>query len=272
MERGVIVSIQILPSDWNETEFQPVNVSEFSLFKVDTGIQGYIMGKSVCGCYSLTVNPKDVDFADRLIDFIRYENAHGRCVYILSPDYDVSEILRQHEPVEGLRKTDLPYATHSTTLTAYGSIVREGCLKSAAHLRREGIAQKAIGLFPLGEPDDYLDYVMFAPMDGWGSAIEIVVNSWLRGEVCYDPQAPYTPQARMYFDAHKIITDGLAVRDGVHSLKVYDSLLLKDYLLLTVFEKDVMLPAASDYWTPTNFTDQANEFFLKYIKNREVSK
>ena len=107
---------------------------------------------------------------------------------------------------------------------------------------------------------------MFAPVDGWGCGNEMVVNSQLRGEVCFDPNAPYTPQARMYFDAHKIIMDGLVVRDGVHSFKVYDSMPLQKYLLMTVFVKDVVLPVGQTYWTPTNFTDRANAYFADYIK------
>ena len=47
---------------------------------------------------------------------------------------------------------------------------------------------------------------------------------------------------------------------------------LKDYSLLTVFEKGVTLPTGSEYWTPTNFTDEANEIFLEYMKNKEALK
>lgn len=65
---------------------------------------------------------------------------------------------------------------------------------------------------------------MFAPVDGLGSGNEMVVNSHLRGEVYFDPNSPYAPQARMYFDVYKIIFGGLAVRDGVHDLKVCDVL------------------------------------------------
>ena len=43
------------------------------------------MGKSPCGCYAITVNPGADDFADRLFDFITYENLYNRRVLIYSP-------------------------------------------------------------------------------------------------------------------------------------------------------------------------------------------
>jgi len=261
-----MMNYSILPPDWDERH-AAYDPARFSLFKADAKLQGYIMGKSPCGCYAIAVNPSDATFADRLIDFIRYENAHGRHVLIFSPDFSVEEILRHHTPVEGWRSTDAPYAVHSTTLAAYESIQRDGCLKSTARLRREGKAQKAIGFLPLGEPEDYLEYVMLASLDGGpgGGCLETVVNSHLRGEVCYDLHAPYTPQARMYLDARKIIGDGLAVRDGVHALKVHDTLPLEGYLLLSVFEKDVALPEGDAHWTPANFTNQADAYFMQNI-------
>ena len=258
----------LFPADWNEQR-DTYDPAKFSLFKADVRLQGYIMGKSRCGCYAVAVNPGDATFADRLIDFIRYENAHGRRVLIFSPDFSVEEILQHHVPIEGWRSTDAPYAVHSTTLEAYKCIRRDGCLKSAARLRREGTAQNAIGFLPLGEPEDYLEHVMFAPVDGWGSGSEMVVNSRLRGQACFDPQASYTPQARMYFDARRMIEGGLTVRDGAHFLKVHDALPLEGYLLLSVFAEDVALPLGDAYWTPTNFTKQANEYFTQKMRTRE---
>ena len=107
---------------------------------------------------------------------------------------------------------------------------------------------------------------MFAPVDGWGSGSEIVVNSHLRGKPCFDPNALYEPQARMYFDAHKIIADGLALRDGTHTIKVYGALPLEGYLLRTVFAGDVALPAGEMYWTPTLFTEAANALFYREME------
>jgi hypothetical protein len=262
------MNIEILPSDWDENNVKINKPDNYSLFKTDLSISGFLMGKSPCGCYAITVNPGAADFADRLFDFITYENLYNRRVLIYSPDFDIQPILLNHKPQIGIRSNDPQYAVHSTLLIYYEQIIKDGCLKSAARLRREGIERKAIGFVPLGEPKDYLEYVMFAPLDGWGSGSEMAVNSHLRGQACFDPDAPYIPQARMYFDARKIIEDGLAVRDGVHFLKVYDMLSLSDYLLLTVFENNVKLPEGKEYWTPTVFTEAANKYFFEYMRGK----
>ena len=240
-----------------------------SLIKLDENIQGFTMGKGPLGCFCLALNPEADDFAYRAADFIRYENAHGRKVRFKPRKFDPSEALRS-VPESGsvLRPGDPQFVIHSTTLEAYEKITQDGQLKSTSQLRKEGTAQNAIGFLPLGEPPDYLDYVMFAPANGWGSGSEIVVNSHLRGTPCFDPNAPYEPQARMYFDARKVIEDGLAVRDGAHVLKVYGALPLEGYLLRTVFASDVTLPTGAEDWTPTLFTEAANTFFFKNLEQK----
>jgi len=255
------LNIRILPASWDESK--PIEQpSVHSLFKADPSITGHLMGKSPCGCYRLVVNPGSADFSERLSDFIAYENAHGRQVMIDAPGLDVGGL---PGPAAGLRPSDPRYAVHSTLLSSHEKILRDGHLKSPARLAAEGAPVRAIGLSPLGEPADYLEYVMLAPVDGWGSGSEIVVSSRLRGEVCYDPGVAYTPQARMFFDAHRIIADGLAVRDGVHALKVHGALPLEPYLLLTVFAGDVALPPGQPHWTPSLFTAQANAYFSQNI-------
>jgi len=235
---------------------------KYSLLKLDEKMQGFTCGKGPWGCYSITLNPNAEDFAYHVADFIRYENAHGRKVRLKPRKFDLSDALNS-VPKDGSvpRPSDPLFVVHSSTLTAYEKIVWDGQLKSTSQLRKEGTAQHAIGFLPLGEPPDYLDYVMFSRMDGPGSGSEIVVNSHLRGKPCFDPNAPYEPQARMYFDARKIIADGLGVRDGAHVLKVYGALPLGGYLLRTVFAGDVTLPIGVQNWTPSLFTEAANALF-----------
>jgi len=231
-----------------------------SMLKIDKKVQGSTMGKGPGGRFFLGLNPEHKNFAYFVADFIRYENAHGRKVRFRPRNFDPSEALNS-VPDSGsvLRPSDPRYVIHSTTLEAYEKIIQDGQLKSTSQLRKEGKVQQAIGFLPLGEPLDYLDHVMFGGFGGPGG--EVVVNSHLRGKPCFDPNVPYEPQARMYFDAHKIIKDGLAVRDGTHMLKVYGALPLEGYLLRTVFAGDVTLPIGADHWTPTLFTEAANALF-----------
>jgi len=237
---------------------------KYSLLKIDKNVCGIITGRGPRGCFSLSLNPDAEDFAFHAADFIRYENAHGRKVRIRPRSFDPSDALKS-VPDSGstLRPNDPLFVVHSTTFAAYEKIMADGQLKSTTQLRKEGKIQHAIGFLPLGEPPDYLDYVMFAGIDRYGAAssCEIVVNSHMQGKPCFDADIPYQPQARMYFDARKIIADGLAVRDGTHTLKVYGALPLEGYLLRTVFADDVALPPGTESWTPTLFAEAANALF-----------
>lgn len=231
---------------------------KYSLIKLDETIQGFSGGRGPRGCFSLTLNPNAEDFAYHVADFIRYENAHGRRVRFKPRNFDPTGALKS-VPDSGstLRPSDPHFIVHSTTLLAHEKIMADGQLKSTSLLRKEGKAQHAIGFLPLGEPSDYLDYVMF----GGGPGCEVVVNSHLRGKPCYDPNAPYEPQARMYFGAHNIIADGLAVRDGGHTIKVHGALPLEGYLLRTVLAGDVELPPDKNHWTPALFAEAADALF-----------
>jgi len=238
---------------------------KYSMLKIDKKIQGSTAGKGPWGCFFLALSPDSKRFAYCVADFIRYENAHGRKVRIRPRSFDPSDAL-ESVPENGsiLRHYDPPILIHSTTLAAYEKIMRDGQLKSTSLLRKEGSAQRAVGFLPLGEPPDYLDYVMF----GNGVACEVVVNSHLHDKPCFDLNAPYQPQARMYFDAHKIIKDGLAVRDGTHIFKVYGALPLEGYLLRTVFAGDVTLPPGEEHWTPALFAEAADAFFYKNLEQK----
>jgi len=233
---------------------------KYSMLKIDKKINGSTAGKGSWGYYFLGLNPDAKNFAYLAADFIRYETAHGRKVRFKPRNFDPTDVL-QRVPESGsvLRPSDPPFVIHSTTLEAYKKILLDGQLKSTSQLRKEGTIQHAIGFLPLGEPPDYLDYVMFGGFGGPGG--EVVVNSHLRGKPCFDPNTPYEPQARMYFDARKMIEDGLAVRDGAHVLKVHGALPLEGYLLRTVFAGDVVLPDGAECWTPTLFTEAANALF-----------
>jgi len=244
---------------------------KYSILKLDKNTQSFTCGRGPRGCYRITLNPNFEDFACHVADFIRYENSHGRKIRFKPRSFDPSDALKRvQDSGSVLRPNDPLFVVHSTTLTAYEKIIADGQLKSTSQLRKEGIVQNAIGFLPLGEPPDYLDYVMFAGFDKYGAAssCEIVVNSHLRGKPCFDANIPYQPQARMYFDARKIIADGLAVRDGTHTIKVYGALPLEGYLLRTVFAGDVALPTGEEHWTPVLFTEAANVFFFKKLEQK----
>ncbi|WP_151733523.1 hypothetical protein [Paenibacillus tengchongensis] len=215
--------------------------------------------------YVLSVNPHIDRDGARLRDFTAYENAHGRTVIVKAPAAERDRMLTQIQqspavPGSGrIREHDPHYLVHSTTAEAWTDIQQAGALLSPEELRRRGRNVHEIGLKTLLEPADYSDYVMLDVMGGCG---EIVVNSRQLGYVCTDPDRPYTPGVRLYFDAHRLIADGLAVRDGLHVLKVKESLPLHPYMLTSVSAD--LLPEQT-VWTPTTYTEAANNYFLEHV-------
>ncbi|WP_203457086.1 hypothetical protein [Paenibacillus tepidiphilus] len=215
--------------------------------------------------YVLSVNPQIDIHGTRLRDFADYENAHGRTVIVRAPAAQQEQAMAQFHPslsggsLCGIREHDPRYLVHSTTLESWTAIKRTGALLSPAELRRRQCAVHEIGLKALLEPADYSDYIMLDVLEGCG---EIVVNSRQLGFVCTDPSRPYTPGVRLYFDSHRLISDGLAVRDGLHVLKVKDCLPLRPYMLMCIGRK--MLPQR-EVWTPTTYTDAANSYFLEQV-------
>jgi hypothetical protein len=75
------------------------------------------------------------------------------------------------------------------------------------------------------------------------------------------------PGVRLYLDAHSIIGNGLAVRDGVHVLKVHNRLPLVPYLATAIGVKEVDPRGEVQEWTPRLFVSRANQCFRKYLEN-----
>lgn len=230
----------------------------WTILAIDENVQGMLFQqRSNHGCYVVSMTPTYAFFKELLADFIQYETDHGRRIILISKD-DMSLEFKTHYKETALCTSDSRFLIHSTTLSSYEKILSDGLLKSPNRLKREGYSVNPIGLEPLGEPDDYLDHIMFA---GGGVAPEIVVNSRLCGGVNYDPHAQYKPQARLYFDGHRMVLDGLIVRN-VASM-VFDSVPLKPYMLKAVFAGDLQLPVGDAGWTPSSFFKCADD----YMKN-----
>lgn len=143
---------------------------------------------------------------------------------------------------------------NSTTKEAWNSIEKLGALLSPNELKKQGINILEIGLKSMLEPDDYSDYVMLDILEGCG---ELVVNSRQLGYVCTNPDMEYKPGVRLYFN-EVLINDGLAVRDGLHILKIKDKLPLNKYLVERVSSELFNI----NNWTPSTFTNIANKYFL----------
>ncbi|MGN1410101.1 MAG: hypothetical protein ACI4XJ_07985 [Eubacteriales bacterium] len=202
----------------------------------------------------------------RFFDFLWYEQSYGRNVIVrFCSGMNANEILSRFHNMNNVvnyRISDGEVLVHSTTLSSWESIKREGALLSPSMLRRKGQAIREIGLNVMLEPKDYSDYVMLDIPNGCG---ELVVNSRNLGYVCTDPNVPYSPGIRLYFDVKRLFRDGLVTRDGLHPVKIRGKLPLDGYLLAAISSKDFPYEIQ---WTPTKFTEKANELFFSVYRNK----
>jgi len=171
----------------------------------------------------------------------------------------VADALLSTPPPERLRPYDPAVVVHSTTPERWPQIAGAGRLLAASKLRQAGREIPAIGFETFGEPAEYGDFIHFSPL-GVPSG-EVVVLSHQRGTLITDFDAAYVPGARIYLDTHRMISDGVVVRDGLHALKVQFALQLEPHLI------DVITPADLDnggkLWTPGRFALSADKEFRK---------
>nr|WP_312577156.1 hypothetical protein [Sedimentibacter sp.] len=237
----------------------------WSAFIYDVKVEYYTNIFEGAKVYTLRVSPK-IDFKyERLLDFVCYEVGYKRNIIIkviATEKRYIKKIIDELQCDNStiVRVTDPKWMVHSTTKELWKSIEKTGSLLSPSELRKRNIVVSEIGLKSLMEPKDYSDYIMLDSLNGCG---EIVVNSRQLGYVCVDADVPYNPGVRLYFDAHRIIEDGLATRDGLHLLKVKKELPLERYLK-SVVEKDLLEP--KEVFTPTIFTEMSNNYFLDSVK------
>lgn len=221
-------------------------------------------GRGPAGPFTFRLGADCPDLATRLADFLRYEVLHGRQVIVSGPDsMDVDALvrdaLRDVPSSHTVRPDDPKWVVHSTTSDAWASIQSDGCLKSLAVLEKEGRNVLGLGRDELGESPDYAEYIVLGRVDEVNA--EHVVSSRQKGRIVTDADLGYQPGARLYFDSHRIICVGLAVRDGLHLIKVRHKLPLVPYLAAAVSVDD--LP--SRRWTPHMFWQAANEVFFNGV-------
>jgi len=264
-----MLNIYFASSNWKPTDNNPFLADgsygeKWSAFIYDESIKNsYTNVYPDTKVYSLVVKPQSDKEFERLTDFVIYETSYDRNVILKIPDNISESIVDKLETSiknskNIIRATDVKWLVHSTTKQLWEEIKKVGKLLSPSCLKRCGKEVNEIGLKALLEPVDYSNFIMLDVLDGCG---ELVVNSRQRGHICLDPNIEYIPGVRIYFNAHKIISDGLATRDGLHVLKVFERLSLDKYMVLVI--KDTML--IRQVWTPTVYTQFSNEFFLKKV-------
>ncbi len=208
------------------------------------------------------------DLSARIADFLRYENSYGRVPILSLPEAIdgrmVAERALSETPLPGkLRASDPRWVVHSTSAEARERIRADGALRAATDLAEDGIAVESLGFTQLGEPREYADYVVLGRLDS--HAAEVVVASRQAGTIRDDPDLPYEPGVRIYFDNHAIIGAGLGVRDGIHTLKVHSRLPLEPYSRDSVSASNLEESGLRSPWTPRLFLREANGAFLQRV-------
>jgi hypothetical protein len=266
--------IYIADSTWYPTDTNPFTYdgtygSDWSAFIYDLEIGYFTNVYPNAKLHVLRFSP-DIDKEHfRLFDFLTYELSYKRNVILkVCGGISAENLLKQYNTTSHeiiYRSTDEEYMVHSTTLMTWESIKKDNSLLSPNMLKTAGREVMEIGLKPMLEPVDYSDYIMLDVLNGCG---EIVVNSRQLGYVCTDPDAVYTPGVRLYFDVRKMIRDKTVVRDGLHLLKVRDRLPLAGYLIAVISAEDF---PEKIKWTPTLFTEKANQLFYDRYVNGSVN-
>ncbi len=193
----------------------------------------------------------------------RYEKIVGRNVILAAPqDVNLGDLVR--ESLEGtpgagvVRPSDARYVVHSTVTESGKKILQDGELRSYVFLKSEGFMKEPrLGHKGLEEPEDFLDLINFAV---WTSPWpEAVISSNQKNRFVTLDEA-YMPGYRFYFDAHKIIESGRAVRTGSAIFAVQRHLPLSDFLITCLTAKDVH-NVSDEPWTPRRFSEEANALF-----------
>lgn len=252
-------------NDLTENSINPITGREYDSSWVILALTDSTEYQQLCGCHNgCTYTIKTSRFNHKhwemsVGDFIGFYNASNKNAILVMSEADLALAKKRygsHQYNEAfLRENEPPVLIHSTTLSAWEQISRDGMLKSFHLLKREkSIAQgRPIGAL-LGDPADFSDYIMF----GSGITGEIIVSSKQQGRIIMDENAEYLTGARLYFDAKKMAQDGLLLRDGCH-LKVKDTLPLSPYLIWAATWDTVGLK--SQVSTPKIFAEQADKQF-----------
>lgn len=260
MQKGRRFSLIIRISDLAEAEKIEWDASWRIAILVDSEYQR-VCGKGERGAYTIRFSRQFPSWKMQMGDFIDYsEKQHQNALVILSENefFKVKQCYQGHACNERSLRPDEPAVlVHGTTLECWESIQRDRCLKSWNLAKQERCLteEKPIGHL-LGDPEEFRNDIMF----GTGVRCEIVVASKQAGHLVFDTDVEYQSGARLYFDARKMASDGLLLRDGNH-LKVKDQLPLHPYLLWAATWKELSLP--DRITTPAIFASAADQMFEK---------
>ena len=190
---------------------------------------------------------------NRIINFVEYENLHGRKVEFISDNEEIIEkinyaLFNKNEFINVERPEKLTectackqkgcitkYLCHTAPLENALSIIKSGSILSAVKARN--LSGEVLRLEPRNaakDPADYFEYLMLS----WGNCQagdRLVMERKLgHGPNEEDLSTGFTPGVRFFFKYDELIKHPNAVFDGYHALKIKDELALKDNLFAII--------------------------------------
>ena len=214
-----------------------------------------------------------------VLDFIRYEEASGRCCEIEAEPGILEAIRRFRKTCDpgvripppakieectacpGYRGCMTDYVCHTSSVENAMKIFRCGRLlspvlarkKSAAELQKE--ARNAAN-----DPEDYFEYIMFA----WGNCQagdRLVMERKLRRFPDEkDLSTGFTPGVRFFFRYDTLVHHPDAVFEGVLPLKIRNEVILEDWLTAAIVPE-------SDRETVAPFVPEGLKASVHFLKN-----
>lgn len=222
----------------------------------------YMCGSNNGCAYTIKISRlKCRDWKIHVKDFIDFNEANDKNIILAMSEKELSlvqnDCLNQKYDDSFVRDNEPTVLIHSTPMDNWDRIRNDGMLKCWNRLKTEKVLseEKPIGSI-LGDPSDFSNYIMF----GGGVSGEIVVSSRQAGNIIMDVNKEYHTGARLYFNAKKMASDGLIIRDGCH-MKVKDCLPLEPYLLWATTWKNVGLK--NQISTPKIFAEKADNTFSR---------
>ena len=185
----------------------------------------------------------------RINDFIRYEIRNDRSVGVYIKSTGTFDIDRLFTQLNETRDFERPFpddeqccrpfrqgckgnvVCHATTYENFVKIAREKKLKSKVILCGSGDAEYS-KKENLGDPEDFLRYVMFA--NGDCVAPEFVVESRRRRKFLFPGEVVknFFPGARLFYETKKLFALESKEFDGIHPVKIRDEHELMNGLVL----------------------------------------
>ncbi len=184
-----------------------------------------------------------------IIDFIKYENEHGRDVTFEIEDVNLHEYVKCEVGLEEkYRVVERPkfieectacnhkgcmteYVCHIAPLESAIKIIESGKLLSARQVRSEDIEElMKESRNAANDPADFFDYIMFS----WGNCQAgdrlVMERKYDRAPTEEDLSINFTPGIRFYFRFNDLVKLQNAKSDGYHALKLKDELDFEEYL------------------------------------------